>query len=93
MHTCILLHGLRTSWHSCPRRMNAGNKNTPSMHLCGWIKKKGRIHNNLVFRPTALASIYNSASGKFSLLSASSREAWFLDFCAQRMFICFGWGL
>ena len=20
------------SWHSCPRRMNAGNKNTPSMH-------------------------------------------------------------
>ena len=30
---CTLLpeHRLKGSWHSCPRRVNAGNKNTPSM--------------------------------------------------------------
>ena len=32
MHTCIPLHTLKRSWHSCPWWMNAGNKNTPSMH-------------------------------------------------------------
>ena len=32
MHTCISSHGLTRSWRSCPRRVNAGNKNTPSMH-------------------------------------------------------------
>ena len=32
MHTCISSHRLKRSWHSCPRRVNAGNKNTPSMH-------------------------------------------------------------
>ena len=32
MHTCISSHGLKRSWNSCPRRVNAGNKNTPSMH-------------------------------------------------------------
>ena len=32
MHTCIPLHGLNRSRHSCPRRVNAGNKNTPNMH-------------------------------------------------------------
>ena len=32
MHTCIPSHGLKRSWHSCPRRVNAGNKSTPSMH-------------------------------------------------------------
>ena len=32
MHTCISSHGLKRSWRSCPRRMNAGNKNTPSTH-------------------------------------------------------------
>ena len=32
MHTCILSHGLKRSWHSCPRQVNAGNKNTPSTH-------------------------------------------------------------
>ena len=32
MHTCISSHGLKRSWHSCPRRVNAGNKNTPSTH-------------------------------------------------------------
>ena len=32
MYTCIPLHGLKRSWHSCPRRVNAGKKNTPSMH-------------------------------------------------------------
>ena len=32
MHTCISLHGLERSWRSCPRRMNAGNKNTPRTH-------------------------------------------------------------
>ena len=32
MHTCISSHGLKRSWRSCPRRVNAGNKNTPSMH-------------------------------------------------------------
>ena len=32
MHTCIPSHRLKISWHSCPRQVNAGNKNTPSMH-------------------------------------------------------------
>ena len=32
MHTCISSHGLKRSWRSCPRRVNAGNKSTPSMH-------------------------------------------------------------
>ena len=26
------MHRLKRSWHLCPRRVNAGNKNTPSMH-------------------------------------------------------------
>ena len=43
------MHGLRRSLRSCPRQVNAGNKNTPSTHhprrrnvdyLNGWIKKK-----------------------------------------------------
>ena len=32
MHTCISSHGLKRSWRSCPRRVNAGNKNTPRTH-------------------------------------------------------------
>ena len=32
MHTCIPSHGLKRSWHSCPRWVNAGNKNSLSMH-------------------------------------------------------------
>ena len=32
MHTCILLHGFKRSWHSCPEWVNGNNKNTPSMH-------------------------------------------------------------
>ena len=32
MHTCISSHGLKRSWRSCPRWVNAGNKNTPSTH-------------------------------------------------------------
>ena len=32
MHTCISSHGLKRSRRSCPRRVNAGNKNTPSTH-------------------------------------------------------------
>ena len=32
MHTCISSHGLKRSRHSCPRWVNAGNKNTPSTH-------------------------------------------------------------
>ena len=32
MHTCISWHGLKRSWRSYPRQVNAGNKNTPSMH-------------------------------------------------------------
>ena len=32
MHTCILSHRLTRSWRLCPRRVNAGNKITPSMH-------------------------------------------------------------
>ena len=31
MCTCIPSHGLKKSLHSCPRGMNAGNKNTPSV--------------------------------------------------------------
>ena len=56
MHTCILSHGLKRSWHLCPKRVNAGNKNTPSMHyprrrsvttsMVGF-KKKGNIRKNL----------------------------------------------
>ena len=30
VHTRIPSHGLKRSWHSCPRRVNAGNKNTPA---------------------------------------------------------------
>ena len=32
MYTCIPSHGLKRSWRSCPARVNAGNKNTPSTH-------------------------------------------------------------
>ena len=32
MSTCIPSHRLKRSWHSCPRQLNAGNKNTPTMH-------------------------------------------------------------
>ena len=32
VHTCIPSHRLKRSSHSCPRRVNVGNKNTPSMH-------------------------------------------------------------
>ena len=32
MCTCIPSRGVKRSWHLCPRRVNAGNKNTPSMH-------------------------------------------------------------
>ena len=32
MHTCIPLHRLKRSWHLCPRWVNAGNRNKPSMH-------------------------------------------------------------
>ena len=32
MHTCISSHGLKRSGRSCPRWVNAGNKNTPSTH-------------------------------------------------------------
>ena len=32
MHTCISSHGLKQSWRSCPRWVNAGNKNTPTTH-------------------------------------------------------------
>ena len=32
MHTCISSHGLKRSWCLCPRRVNAGTKNTPSTH-------------------------------------------------------------
>ena len=35
-------HGLKRSLHSCPRRVNTGNKNTPTIHetdyLNSWIK-------------------------------------------------------
>ena len=32
MYTCTPSHRLMRSWQSCPRRVNAGNKNTPSTH-------------------------------------------------------------
>ena len=32
VHTCIPLHELKRFWYSCPRLVNAGYKNTPSMH-------------------------------------------------------------
>ena len=32
MHTCISSYGLKRSRRSCTRRVNAGNKNTPSTH-------------------------------------------------------------
>ena len=32
MHTCISSHGLKRSWHSRPKWVNACNKNTLSMH-------------------------------------------------------------
>ena len=33
MHTCIPLHRLKRSWHSCPRWVNASNESTPSLHI------------------------------------------------------------
>ena len=32
VHTFIPSYGLQRSWHSCPRRVNASNKNTSSVH-------------------------------------------------------------
>ena len=32
MRTCIPSHRLKRSWCSCPRWINAGNRNTPGMH-------------------------------------------------------------
>ena len=32
-HALHHTHTLKRSWHSCPRWVNAGNKNAPSMHL------------------------------------------------------------
>ena len=54
-YTCIPSHRLKRSWCSCPRWVNAGNKNTqhaPSTktecdYLNGWIKKKDHIRKNL----------------------------------------------
>ena len=49
-------HGLKRSWCSCPRWVNAGNKNTPSTHhpwrrnvttLMVGLKKNGHIRKNL----------------------------------------------
>ena len=51
MYTWIPWHGLKRSWRSCPRRVNAGNKNTPSLHqnvttsMVGL--KSGHIRKNL----------------------------------------------
>ena len=57
-HTCIPLHLLKRSWHSCPRRVNAGKQKhtqyapstkTECDYLNGWIKKKnGHICKNLI---------------------------------------------
>ena len=56
MHTCISSHGLKRSWRSCPRRVNAGNKNTPSQHapstktecdyLNDWVKKRSHTQKS-----------------------------------------------
>ena len=57
VHTFIPSYGLQRSWHSCPRRVNASNKNTSSMHhpqrrnvtasMVGLKKKNGHIRKNL----------------------------------------------
>ena len=57
MHTFVPSHGLKRSWHSCPRWVNGGNKHTPSIHhpqrwnvtisMVGLKKKKGHIRKNL----------------------------------------------
>ena len=55
MHTCISSHGLKRSGRSCPRRVNASNKNTPSTyHPRRWNVttlmvglKNGHIRKNL----------------------------------------------
>ena len=52
-NTCIPSHRLKRSRHSCPRQVNAGNKNTqhaPSTktecdYLNGWIKKWSNTKN------------------------------------------------
>ena len=54
MHTCSPSHWLKRSWHSCPRRVIAGNRNTqhpPSSNkecdcLNGWIKKWSHRQNS-----------------------------------------------
>ena len=55
MHACIPSHGLQRSWHSCPRWVNPGKSNTPSMHhprdrmwLPQWLDfKNGHMGKNL----------------------------------------------
>ena len=56
MHTCIPLHELKRSWHSCPRWVNASNKkhtqHAPSTktecdHLHGWIKKNKKKNSHI----------------------------------------------
>ena len=55
MHTCISSHGLKRSWRSCPRRVNAGNKKhtqhaastkTECDYLNGWIKKRSHTQKS-----------------------------------------------
>ena len=55
MHTCISSNGLKRSWRSCPRRVNAGNKKhtqhalstkTECDYLNGWIKKRSHTQKS-----------------------------------------------
>ena len=55
MHTRISSHGLKRSWRSCPRWVNAGNKkhtqHAPSTktecdYLNGWIKKRSHTQKS-----------------------------------------------
>ena len=63
MHTCIPSHGLKRSWHSYPRRVNAGNKNKPSMHhlrrrnvttsMVGFKKKQQQQQQTVTYAKTS----------------------------------------
>ena len=69
MHTCIPSHGLKRSRHSCPSRVNSGDKNTPSMQhpgrrnvatsMVGLNKKKKPSHMRRNLTPNGEAQRYS----------------------------------
>ena len=77
VYTCIPSHGLKRSWHSCPRWVNTKNKNTqhaPSTKMeCNYLyglieRKNGNISKNL------------TKNGELQRYRYNYRYCWTLDF-------------